>query len=147
MVGDHTPLTRRLSLVPPQLHALCSLDSSPLLLSGHYLPCQHIHISLPYFLCASQKQPWKNPPTRAEVRIVEELYSIGEGAPAIRQQVLGARLGLDVADQLEEMGIFDASTMTQQDARELTNAATEEADLNGTQNATVANTTKGLKVS
>ncbi|CAM9286827.1 unnamed protein product, partial [Laminaria digitata] len=70
--------------------------------------------------------PWKNPPTRAEVRIVEELYAIGEGAPAIRQQVLSVRLGLDVADQLEEMGIFDASTMTAEDARTLTNLATQQ---------------------
>lgn len=62
---------------------------------------------------------WENPPTRAEMRIIEELYAFGDGAPAIRRQVLGARLGLDVADQLEEMGIYDASAMTLQDTREL----------------------------
>lgn len=72
------------------------------------------------------QKPWKNPPTRAEVRIVEELYAIGEGAPAIRQQVLSVRLRLDVADQLEEMGIFDASTMTAEDARTLTDLATQQ---------------------
>lgn len=79
-------------------------------------------------------QPWKNPPTRAEIRIVEELYAMGEGAPPIRQQVLGARLGLDVADQLEEMGIYDASNMTQEDARELTSKATEQYEINELKN-------------
>lgn len=40
--------------------------------------------------------------------------------------MLSVRLGLDVADQLEEMGIFDASTMTPEDARQLTNLATKQ---------------------
>lgn len=69
---------------------------------------------------------WKNPPSRAEIRIIEELYAVGDGAPAIRRQVLGARLGLDVADQLEEMGIYDASAMTLQDTRELLKLAGEQ---------------------
>lgn len=75
----------------------------------------------------SQK-PWKNPPTRAEIRVIEELYAIGEGAPAIRQQVLNVRLTLDVADQLEDMGIYNASTMTQEDTRRLTELATEQLE-------------------
>ncbi|CAM9095802.1 unnamed protein product, partial [Laminaria digitata] len=69
-------------------------------------------------------QPWANPPTRAEIRIIQELYAFGEGAPIIRRQVLSVRLGLDVADQLEEMGIFDASAMTPEDTRKLTDLAT-----------------------
>lgn len=40
--------------------------------------------------------------------------------------MLGVRLGLDVADQLEEMGIFDASTMTAEDARKLTEMAEQQ---------------------
>lgn len=32
---------------------------------------------------------------------------MGEGAPAIRAQVLSYRMSLDVADELEEMGIHD----------------------------------------
>lgn len=38
--------------------------------------------------------------------------------------MLSVRLGLDVADQLEEMGIFDASAMTPEDTRKLTDLAT-----------------------
>lgn len=71
---------------------------------------------------------WENPPSRAEVRIVEELYAVGDGAPPIRRQVLGARLGLDVADQLEEMGIYDASSMSVEDTRELIELATEQLE-------------------
>lgn len=63
--------------------------------------------------------PWEHPLSSAEIRIVEELYAVGEGAPAIRQQVLSIRLGLDVAEQLEEMGIYDAGTMTPADRRQL----------------------------
>ncbi|CAN0246322.1 unnamed protein product, partial [Ectocarpus sp. 12 AP-2014] len=71
---------------------------------------------------------WQNPPSRAEVRIIEELYAVGDGAPPIRRQVLGARLGLDVADQLEEMGIYDASSMSLEDTRELIELATEQLE-------------------
>eukprot|EP00903_Cladosiphon_okamuranus_P018216 g16755.t1 len=73
-------------------------------------------------------RPWKNPPTRAEIRIIEELYSVGEGAPAIRQQVLDARLGLDVADELEDMGIYDATEFTLEDIRILVGRATTQLE-------------------
>lgn len=42
--------------------------------------------------------------------------------------MLGARLGLDVADQLEEMGIYDASSMSLEDTRELIELATEQLE-------------------
>lgn len=61
-------------------------------------------------LSATKKQKaYDNPPTVTEIRIIEELYSIGEGAPPIRAQVLGFRMSLDVADELESIAIYDAS--------------------------------------
>eukprot|EP00903_Cladosiphon_okamuranus_P009929 g9426.t1 len=62
---------------------------------------------------------FENPPTVTEIRIIEELYSIGEGAPAIRAQVLAFRMSLDVADELESRRIYDASEMTEADQRRL----------------------------
>lgn len=81
------------------------------------------HTTNPLPLKPSWQRPWKNPPTRVEIRIIEELYSFGEGAPPIRQQVLDVRLGLDVADQLEDMGIYDASNLTMEDTRILVGQA------------------------
>lgn len=57
----------------------------------------------------TNQNTFDNPPTGTELRIIQELYSVGEGAPAIRAQVLGFRMSLDVADELENMGIYDAS--------------------------------------
>lgn len=82
--------------------------------------------------------PWEHPPSSAEIRIVEELYAVGEGAPIIRQQVLGVRLSLDVAEQLEDMGIYDASTMTSADVRRLTDFAQEQLRKEEASQATAA---------
>eukprot|EP00752_Nemacystus_decipiens_P018566 g16645.t1 len=60
-----------------------------------------------------------NPPTLTEIRIIEELFAIGEGAPPIRAQVLAFRMTLDVADELETRRIYDASQMTEADRRRL----------------------------
>eukprot|EP00752_Nemacystus_decipiens_P016983 g15208.t1 len=60
-----------------------------------------------------------NPPTLTEIRIIEELFAIGEGAPPIRAQVLAFRMTLDVADELETRRIYDASQMTEADRRTL----------------------------
>ncbi|CAM9461459.1 unnamed protein product, partial [Ectocarpus fasciculatus] len=65
------------------------------------------------------RNTFDNPPTSTELRIVKELYSIGDGAPPIRAQVLHYRMSLDVADELENMGIYDASQITASDQRRL----------------------------
>lgn len=41
---------------------------------------------------------------------------------------MSVRLGLDVADELEEMGIYDASTMTVEDTRLLIGRATTQLE-------------------
>lgn len=56
-----------------------------------------------------KQNTFDNPPTVTEIRIIEELYAIGEGAPPIRAQVLAFRMSLDVADELETRRIYDAS--------------------------------------
>lgn len=90
-----------------------------MLLSYGWLPIPTLPVF--HFVPTTPPQkPWEHPPSSAEIRIVEELYAVGEGAPMIRQQVLGVRLGLDVAEQLEDMGIYDAATMTSVDARHFT---------------------------
>ncbi|CAM9586326.1 unnamed protein product [Ectocarpus fasciculatus] len=74
------------------------------------------------------KNVFDNPPTSTELRIVKELYSVGDGAPAIRAQVLSYRMSLDVADELENMGIYDASQITATDQRSLLLRAQEKVE-------------------
>ncbi|CAM9438579.1 unnamed protein product [Sphacelaria rigidula] len=71
---------------------------------------------------------YDNPPTSVELRIVKELFSVGEGTPPIRAQVLSYRMDLDVADELEEMGIYDARMITQTDERRLILRAKEKLE-------------------
>lgn len=93
------------------------------------MPCDGGDTYIACFSTSRDAQAWENPPSRGEIRIIEELFAVGQGAPLIRQHVLGVRLGLDVAEQLEDMGIYESSALTPSDTRKLSHLAHQQLNM------------------